>query len=396
MSDDSKNTKGNIIIVDDTPANLHLLSRLLTEEGYEVRAVLNGRLALVGANAIPPDLILLDIKMPEIDGYEVCARLKANEKTQKIPVIFLSALDDVEDKIKGFACGGVDYITKPFHPEEVIVRVQTHLDLKFSRERLEASYQIIKTQQEQIETELEQAQQTQLAILPKALPQIPKAQIFSKFVPTQQVGGDIYQIFELDPGKYGIMIADVTGHGIPAALISFMVSGIFKDTPKTDKSTSLTIKLLNQALIGQMPERKFASMFYGVYDSAAQTLLYTNAGHPPGLIIRTSTNEILELHTDGAFIGVFSNQQSFFEEKTFQLVPGDKLLLYTDGLIDIFGDKAKKRGISRIEYLINYIKTQSHLPIEEFLERIFQYGLSHSSQNHFKDDCTMIGLDIID
>jgi PleD family two-component response regulator len=122
--------KGNILIVDDTPDNLRLLSTILAEKGYEVGKALNGQIALMSVHASPPDLILLDINMPQMNGYEVCEHLKADDQTREIPVIFISALDDVFDKVTAFQVGGVDYITKPFHREEVLARVQTHLNIR--------------------------------------------------------------------------------------------------------------------------------------------------------------------------------------------------------------------------------------------------------------------------
>ena len=120
---------GDILIVDDIPENLQLLFEILCDEGHEVRRVLDGQQALQVINVDPPDLILLDIKMPVLDGYEVCSQLKADEKTAHIPVIFLSALNDVLDKAKAFAVGGVDYINKPFDIYEVIFRVNNQLKL---------------------------------------------------------------------------------------------------------------------------------------------------------------------------------------------------------------------------------------------------------------------------
>ncbi len=120
---------GNILVVDDTPANLQLLIGLLSHKGYTVRPIPSGKLALQGIHLDYPDLILLDIQMPDMDGYEVCKHLKADSRTQDIPVIFISALDDVFDKIKAFEVGGIDYITKPFHAEEVFSRVKTHITL---------------------------------------------------------------------------------------------------------------------------------------------------------------------------------------------------------------------------------------------------------------------------
>ncbi|MDJ0515043.1 MAG: response regulator [Trichodesmium sp. MO_231.B1] len=120
---------GNILVVDDTPANLQLLIGLLSYKGYTVRPIPSGKLALQGIHLDYPDLILLDIQMPDMDGYEVCKHLKADPRTQDIPVIFISALDDIFDKIKAFEVGGIDYITKPFHAEEVFSRVKTHITL---------------------------------------------------------------------------------------------------------------------------------------------------------------------------------------------------------------------------------------------------------------------------
>jgi diguanylate cyclase (GGDEF)-like protein len=136
---------GDLLVVDDLPENLEFLSNILTQQGYKVRCVLNGNMALRVAKAAQPDLILLDIKMPEIDGFEVCRQLKLNPETQEIPVIFLSALDQIEDKVQGFNLGGVDYISKPFQVEELLARVNNHIQLRQAQ-----------AQVKQLNTELEQ------------------------------------------------------------------------------------------------------------------------------------------------------------------------------------------------------------------------------------------------
>ncbi|WP_129672079.1 diguanylate cyclase [Candidatus Chloroploca sp. Khr17] len=133
-----------ILIVDDTPANLRLLAQLLADHQYEVRPVTKGTAALAAVRAAAPDLILLDIRMPDLDGYSVCEQLKADEATRSIPIIFLSALGDTDDKLKAFQVGGVDYITKPFHPEEVLARVRTHLALEQARSALEVANRELK------------------------------------------------------------------------------------------------------------------------------------------------------------------------------------------------------------------------------------------------------------
>jgi signal transduction histidine kinase len=162
------NYKGNILAIDDTPANLRLLVGILTEQGYKVRPVPNGKLALSGIFQSPPDLILLDIMMPEMDGYEVCSRLKADARTKDIPVIFISAINEVLDKVKAFSVGGVDYITKPFHVEEVLARVETHLALQNLQKKLQdKNDELTKTNEELAKTNeelgktLQQLQATQ-------------------------------------------------------------------------------------------------------------------------------------------------------------------------------------------------------------------------------------------
>jgi signal transduction histidine kinase len=129
--------KPNILVVDDTPANLRLLTELLIQNGYEVRPAPNGRLALKTVESKLPDLILLDIMMPDLDGYEVCRQLKASERSRDIPVIFISAINETMDKVKAFSIGGVDYITKPFQPEEVLARLKTHLAIRVMQQQLE-------------------------------------------------------------------------------------------------------------------------------------------------------------------------------------------------------------------------------------------------------------------
>ena len=128
--------KADILIVDDTPANLRVLSRLLSDNGYKVRPVPNGKLALEAVRASEPDLIFLDIRMPDMDGYEVCETLKSSEATCDIPIIFISALNDLEDKVKGFEAGAVDFITKPFQEGEVLIRLETHLTIRNQRREI--------------------------------------------------------------------------------------------------------------------------------------------------------------------------------------------------------------------------------------------------------------------
>lgn len=157
MNDQQTDTpKGSILIVDDTVHIQYLLSQMLVGEGYKVRAVANGAQALAAAQATPPDLILLDIMMPEMDGYEVCQHLKADAQTRDIPIVFISALEETEEKVKAFAVGAVDYVTKPFQPKEVLARVATHLSLRALQKQLQAASHELATQLEELQARNEE------------------------------------------------------------------------------------------------------------------------------------------------------------------------------------------------------------------------------------------------
>src|SRR4051812_25591020 len=150
-----------ILVVDDTPANLQVLAGMLRDRGYKARPVPSGKLALLAARKDPPDLILLDVNMPEMNGYEVCERLKADEKLKGIPVIFISALTEELDKVKAFATGGVDYITKPFQMEELHARVETHLKLRRLQVELEEYSRHLELAREWLRGDLELARDVQ-------------------------------------------------------------------------------------------------------------------------------------------------------------------------------------------------------------------------------------------
>ncbi|MCU0543539.1 MAG: response regulator [Oscillatoriaceae cyanobacterium Prado104] len=162
---DNNGSKSNILVVDDTLANLQLLVGILTENGYKVRPAKDGLQALSAAKTAPIDLILLDINMPQMDGYEVCTKLKADPKTRDIPVIFISALSDVLDKVKAFGVGGVDYVTKPFQVEEVLARVATHLDLQRLQNNLRLTNEELARSNQELAHTLEQLQATQQELI---------------------------------------------------------------------------------------------------------------------------------------------------------------------------------------------------------------------------------------
>jgi sigma-B regulation protein RsbU (phosphoserine phosphatase) len=326
MNEPSGADSADILIVDDTPANLRLLSELLTGNGYHVRAVTSGSRALESARAVPPNLILLDIRMPEMDGCQVCEQLKADERTRNIPVIFISALDEIDEKVHAFKVGGVDYITKPFQVEEVLVRVQTHLTLRRLQQRLEVANR-------RFERELLLAGDVQASMLPSDLPQIPGWE-FSAFIqPARETSGDFYDVFQLPGGRLGLLVADVVDKGAAAALL-MAISWNVIDTCANENPDSprAMFAAANRRMLQRLEGRMFLTAFYGILDPEQGRLLYCNAGHSPPYRIPASGGEMQRLLRTGPPLGLLD--EADWQKQTLQLQPGDALLLYTDGVTD--------------------------------------------------------------
>jgi len=333
--------KGNILIVDDTPANLRLLSQMLAEQGYRVRPVPDGPLALEATRAEPPDLILLDIRMPEMDGYEVCEHLKADAQTRDIPIIFISALGETQDKVRAFTAGGVDYVTKPFQVEEVLARVETHLALRKLQKQLQDA-------NKKMAQELALAGEVQTSFLPRELPDIPGWQLAVTLKPARETSGDFYDVNLLPNGRLGILVADVVDKGVGAALF-MALSWILIRTYATEYPTQpeLVLSAVNRRILKDTNANQFVAVFYGILDPATAMLTYCNAGHVPPYLLSTQSDDAVQtLLRTGPPLGILEDVT--WEQGVVQLAPGDVLVLYTDGITDAEDGKGTFFGTEQL------------------------------------------------
>ena len=333
--------KADILIVDDTPANLRLLSQMLAEHGYRVRPVPDGPLALEATRAEVPDLILLDIRMPEMDGYQVCEHLKADAQTRDIPIIFISALDATQDKVRAFTVGGVDYVTKPFQFEEVLARVETHLALRRLQKQLQDA-------NKKMAQELALAGEVQTSFLPRELPDIPGWQISVTLRPARETSGDFYDVNLLPNGRLGILVADVVDKGVGAALF-MALSWILIRTyaPEYPTQPELVLSAVDHRILKDTNANQFVAVFYGILDPATGTLTYCNAGHVPPYLLSTQSDDAVQtLRRTGPPLGILEDVT--WEQGVVQLAPGDVLVLYTDGITDAEDGKGTFFGQERL------------------------------------------------
>jgi serine phosphatase RsbU (regulator of sigma subunit) len=325
----------SILAVDDTPANLQVLTGMLKGRGYKVRPVPSGKLALLAAQRDPPDLILLDINMPEMNGYEVCEHLKADNKLKGIPIIFISALTEQLDKVKAFAMGGVDYLTKPFQMEELHARVETHLKLRRLQIELEEYSRHLELARERLKLDLELAREVQRGFLPLRLLEVPGYEFFAHYESAYEIGGDYYDFIVLPQGRVAILLGDVAGKGVVAALLMAKLSANAKFCMLTEPDLATAITRLNSMMFHSGIADRFVTLMASILDPASHTVTLVNAGHPPPLLYHGATRTVEEaISNDVAGLPLGVSDGFEYASCQLRLELGDSILAFTDGVTE--------------------------------------------------------------
>ena len=373
-------TADTILLVDDEPANLQVLMKTLEGIGCKRLIAKNGEAALSIARKVVPELILLDIMMPAMDGFEVCRRLKSDPQTAGIPVIFLSALTATEDKVQGFSLGAVDYVTKPFQPEEVIARVTAHLTIhRLNRE--------IQKRKEMLEQELKIVSDLQRVLLPKTLPEVDGLQLAVRYETSLYSGGDYYDFVSLPDNRWGFLLADAAGHGAPAAVEMAMTCALFRSCPNPPVEPDVLLSYLNQNLI-RIYEASFVTAVYSVFEPATRILLVARAGQPSPLLYRDSEKKARELACDGVLPLGIAGYDHIPVSRT-QLEAGDRLLFYTDGVSERFNPDGEQYGEQRLAELLQMNNRPSP---GKLLERIIDDVNRFAGGKEAEDDQALLLL----
>lgn len=378
-----------ILLVDDAPANLQVLAGMLKERGYKARPVPSGKLALQAARREPPDLILLDINMPEMNGYEVCEQLKADDKLKGIPVIFISALTEQLDKVKAFATGGVDYITKPFQMEELHARVETHLKLRRLQVELENYSRQLELARDRLKCDLELARVVQRGLLPPRLPEIPGYEFFAYYESALEIGGDYYDFIPLSRQRIAIMLGDVAGKGVAAALLMAKLSAEARFCTLTDPDPAAAVTKLNSLMIQSGIADRFVTLSATILDHASHTVTLVNAGHPSPLVYRRATCTVAEatsLEVTGLPLGVLDGFA--YASCRVELEPGDCILAFTDGVteaMDVNDVQLQKSGV------IAAIQGNAYSP-RALGERVVQAAKQFAAGRSQHDDIALVGF----
>ena len=273
------------------------------------------------------------------------------------------------------------------------VGVQSDItEIRETQKELTEANNILALYKDKNNFDLYQARIAQSFIMPSILPIDERVRFSSLFEPKEQIGGDFYDVIELDKGIYGILIADVTGHGIPAALLTFMTSFAFQSSALKFYSPAKVVTATNEKLFNKMPRGSFITMFYAIYDSNNKNLTYTQAGHPEAFILRPSSMELLPLTTQGSPVGVLKSTLVNYSESKIQLEVGDKFLLYTDAILEVRNEADVMMSNAM---LTSFLIKNAHSSIDELLTRVKMFGLSYSGKKTFGDDFTMVGFEVL-
>jgi phosphoserine phosphatase RsbU/P len=327
-----------ILIVDDVATNIHVLVEALNEE-YKLLVARDGESALKAIAKSAPDLVLLDIMMPGMDGYEVCRRLRADEATRELPIMFLSSLEDVKDKARGFEIGANDYLTKPFEVLEVKARVRSLLKAKAYADAVKAA----------AERELRIADEIQRGLLPADIPALVRGtglDVYGVLEPARQVGGDLFEVMRLSRSRVLVAVGDVSGKGIPAAIFMAVTMTLLRTLAREGLSPEQILFRLNDELLDQNPRGMFVTLQCVLIDLENHSMTCASAGHHGGVRIGPGRPPHAVFTSSGRVLGLLPSQE--YSSETLELGRGETLVFYTDGVSEAFDVNQELFGEDRL------------------------------------------------
>jgi phosphoserine phosphatase RsbU/P len=331
-------SESRILIVDDVKANVDVLVQALKDD-YKLSVALDGPGALRSVERSAPDLVLLDIMMPGLDGYEVCTRLRAAEATREIPVMFLSALEDVKDKARGFEVGGNDYLTKPFEILEVRARVRSLLKAKAYADAVK----------EAMARDLRIAREIQMGILPADLAGATRGtgiEVHAAIEPARQVGGDLYEVLRAANDRVVVALGDVSGKGIPASLFMAVTVTVLRTLARQIAAPDEILRRLNDELAEQNPRGMFVTLQCLVFDLARQQVSCAGAGHHQLVVLSPGRAPRFAFPSTGRPAGLMPCNP--VELESMPLEPGDMFVLFSDGVSEAMNEAEEFFGEERL------------------------------------------------
>jgi phosphoserine phosphatase RsbU/P len=366
-----------VAIIDDDVTSAIVLESMLRKDGIRTIKAYGGIEGRELVKADTPDLVLLDIFMPDENGFDTCRKLKDDPVTADIPIIFMTSQSDIQSKVSGFELGAVDYITKPYMPAEVLGRVRVHIRLRNAM----AAY---------IESQIARLKQLTIAqqsIMPSPA-EYPEAGFQVFYQSAHEAGGDFYDVLHAGEKVFDYVVADVSGHDLGSSLATSALKALIHQGRATFSPPLETLRMVNNVLASAFPEEIYVTLTYARLNRQRHSMTIISAGHPPGILIKAS-GEITLMPGIGDILGAFE-----LISLTVHDVPvakGDRFLLYTDGLIEMCGSEAVSRS-QGMDRLIALCKKTRTLPLKDMVETIPKEIIGQESPP--PDDILFLGVEV--
>jgi len=383
----SNNSRAEILVVDDDAMSRKVLAQLLTSAGYSCRVCEDGSAALKIVHARPPSLLLLDFDMPGPNGAEVLKRLRSDQHpaVAQIPAIMLTAHGSEQSEVSCLQAGADDFVTKPINAAVLRARIETQLRLRSMRRQLERQNDELEEWRRNLERDLAAARLTQQSLIPQKPPALPGWQVATCYRPVIQVGGDIYGWLRMKDGRILFWIADGTGHGAAAALLTTLAKLLFHHGSMEHEAPTSVMEAVNHDFRSIFGARSFMTAMCVALNPATGRASVVGAGHPPLLVVRHNgaTESIASIT---APLGLIEHPE--FTETPIDFESGDTFLLYTDGLLGWPKNGQRRLTPGQLEKMLD----PSTPSAEVLLEGILRQAAPNNGENALPDDLTALAV----
>lgn len=396
-----KNVGVTLLIVDDSSLLRRIARGYLELYGFAILEARNGVEGLAVLDSHPEvRLVVTDYEMPQMDGFEFCSKIRERVGKNELAVIGVSSFDDALLSARFIKGGANDFLRKPFQREELYSRIAQNLDTLEYIQTINASLQTIQKMHSRMKRDLESAAKLQQSLLPQQLPNSRAVNSAALFKPCDELAGDMYNVFKLDERRLGVYVVDVSGHGVPSALLSVMLSRIL--TPDTQRSALLkeerpeppgyriaepaeVCAKLNRQFPMDMESLQYFTIVYGVLNVETGRFRYATAGHPGPIHCGPNKHPS---HAKSLNMAIGFSEDASFTEDEIVLAPGDRLYFYTDGAPEAENPAGEEFSIDRLSELLQAARLQS---LEDSLQNVYD-AVKSWNQDRFKDDLTLCAV----
>jgi sigma-B regulation protein RsbU (phosphoserine phosphatase) len=409
MSTSQNQRPKKVLVVTDTPEDVQVLRGQLGEAGYALDQAWGVEAALHAIESDPPDLVLLDMTNQESEGVELCRLLHSRPETEATPVIVIAEQSGVEQGRQVIDIGADGLICRPFEPVELLTRVQTLLRMKDlhdkiaeqnrrfmeANERLDQLNQELTVRNRELEQGLAMAHRLQEALMPQHYPHVKNVGFSHKYTPAEIIGGDVFQISGVDENRAAIFIADVSGHGVRAAIVTSIVKTVIDYINVADKTPSEVLKDFNsrfRSVLGPMTPQIYATGVFMIVDGQEHKLSVACAGHPAPLHIsksQASAEPVMDIERTGPALGFLSDPE--YPTVECDLEVGDIVLGFTDGIYEVLNEQDEMFGLQRLQRLV---ASHTRLVPRDLIQRLISETNEFMGTTRRPDDVCIVALEV--